>query len=541
MSVPVDEPPVVGLDRTHTQTYAQAVMALGWLLRDRRQQRGKRAWSEAEDAALAHDEAEDLLRHPPVRQVTPAEARETTGWADSRSVTNQEDELEVRIRPTEAGRWVLEAEIVPLQPATSTDTMRLQVSCDTEARARDLAAELAAAGPDRDLLARLTGHTQRTDQRRRAARHDTVQDHEQWLRTVAEAAQEAWSPEIAEAVSGSAAFGILAQHVQTLADRGYAPADVLRRIPEADLARPTTRDAGALAGWFAANLTDQLVVVEADPSHTPDATPSQRPGAGATGPVLRDIPRQDVDRAAAEELVRTAAPDVAEQLVGCRAWPTLARTIHDGIQAGQPVERMLASFPHEAIARARKPAAYATRLLQRSLDDQHQAAAARAGRPWPPSPRPRSGSTPVEPAERLGDLDPTSAVDRVVLDAAHPSSGPVDPAAAASHNDAAEDAEAAADRAERDAGYERTHPDVTGTPGGSGAATEDSEPERIDDLAAGYHATAAAEHSSASAALRAEVPFTPAARADAPGRPAHPSRPHPAPARALTRHPRRHR
>ncbi len=488
MTETATEPPVLGLDRSQTQTYVQAAMALGWMLRERRQERGKRAWSEAEDATRAHDELEDLLRTPPVRGLTTSERRETTSWVDSRSVTDAEgrEELRVRIRPTGGDRWILAAEIVPLQPLSDPDDrVQVEISCDTEARARDLADELAAAGPDRGLLARLGGHTQRVEQRRRAARDEVAPDRQLWLEQLTEAAHEAWPSEVAERVVDSEAFGALARHVRTLADRGYEPLDTLTRIKGADLARAD--DPGALAAWFAKKLTQQLIVVDGE--------------AAQEGPRLRDVPRAGADLAAAETVVRRVAPDLADQLVACPAWPTLAKAIHEAAEAGQPIERMLAGVSPQMFAEARKPAAYATHLLRRLQDDAQAAAASRAERPWPPSPRPRTGPAADNSPT---DLDPTSAVDRALLDTENRTAGQDDPAAAAAHSEAAQNAEAAAYSAELAAGQHAEAGGDAGRRGDEGMARQD------DNLAAGQLAAAADEHSAAAAALRASVPFTPA-------------------------------
>ena len=70
------------------------------------------------------------------------------------------------------------------------------------------------------------------------------------------------------------------------------------------------------------------------------------------------------DRAAMADLVRTAMPDtVADKVVGCRAWPALARRLGAWTDEGLPVADLLAGLPAGRVFQARTPAAYTAHLM----------------------------------------------------------------------------------------------------------------------------------------------------------------------------------
>ena len=70
------------------------------------------------------------------------------------------------------------------------------------------------------------------------------------------------------------------------------------------------------------------------------------------------------DRAAMADLVRTAMPDtVADKVVGCRAWPALARRLGAWTDEGLPVADLLADLPAGRVFQARTPAAYTAHLM----------------------------------------------------------------------------------------------------------------------------------------------------------------------------------
>ena len=64
------------------------------------------------------------------------------------------------------------------------------------------------------------------------------------------------------------------------------------------------------------------------------------------------------------DLVRTAMPDtVADKVVGCRAWPALARRLGAWTDEGLPVADLLADLPAGRVFQARTPAAYTAHLM----------------------------------------------------------------------------------------------------------------------------------------------------------------------------------
>jgi hypothetical protein len=250
-------------------------------------------------------------------------------------------------------------------------------------------------------------------------------------------------------------------------------------------------------------------------------------------------------RASMASLIEESLPRAtAEKVVGCSAWPRLAKRLADWQNEGVPVTELIGSLPTAQVDSARLPAAFAASLLNSRVqryratqrddtagaNDAEPPSRTPAGQPshdgeqthrrTPDDSGPR-GETPAD----LGwteQLDESSAVDRVGLDAAI-GMGSVEQdaqltarlgrarAASAEHGAAAAAAETRADRDEVHAGYARATPDVADT-----LEREDLEGQAeahvYDQAAAAERATAAEQHGAeVAAALRAEVAYVPAA------------------------------
>jgi hypothetical protein len=261
-------------------------------------------------------------------------------------------------------------------------------------------------------------------------------------------------------------------------------------------------------------------------------------------------------RASMATLIEDSLPRAtAEKVVGCSAWPGLAKRMADWQNEGIPVTEMIESLRVSRVDTARRPAAFAVALLNSRVrryrathnDDttgvdgaERPSRGATAGQPGQdggPTPRPTSensvhrggaeasaptlGGAPTDLAW-TEQLDGSSAIDRVGLDAAI-GLGTVEqdarlaaslgraPAATAAQGAAAEIAEARADRDEVHAGYARTTPDVEDTPRREDLDGQ-AEAHVHDQAAAAERATAAEQRGAASApALRAEVTYVPGA------------------------------
>ena len=250
-------------------------------------------------------------------------------------------------------------------------------------------------------------------------------------------------------------------------------------------------------------------------------------------------------RASMASLIEESLPRAtAEKVVGCSAWPRLAKRLADWQNEGVPVTELIGSLPTAQVDSARLPAAFAASLLNSRVqryratqrDDTVGANAAEppsrtsAGQPGhdggqthqqtPDDSAPR-GEAPAD----LGwteQLDESSAVDRVGLDAAI-GMGSVEQdaqlaarlgrarAASAGHGAAAAAAEARADRDEVHAGYARATPDLADTPEREDLEGQ-AEAHVHDQAAAAERATAAEQHGAdVAAALRAEVAYVPGA------------------------------
>lgn len=250
-------------------------------------------------------------------------------------------------------------------------------------------------------------------------------------------------------------------------------------------------------------------------------------------------------RASMASLIEESLPRAtAEKVVGCSAWPRLAKRLADWQNEGVPVTELIGSLPTTPVDSARLPAAFAASLLnsrvqryratQRDdtagVNDAEPPSRTPAGQPGHDR-EPTHQQTPqdsahhIEASADLGwteQLDESSAVDRVGLDAAI-GLGTVEqdarladrlgraPAASAAHSAAAAVAEARADRDEVHADYARATPDVADTPEREDLEGQ-AEAHVYDQAAAAERATAAEQHGAeVAAALRAEVAYVPAA------------------------------
>jgi hypothetical protein len=269
------------------------------------------------------------------------------------------------------------------------------------------------------------------------------------------------------------------------------------------------------------------------------------------------------DRIELGDLIARGLPRAAaDKVVGCPAWPGLAKRLDAWQKEGVPITEMLEALPADRLMAARKPAAYTAALLNAKVQAYRRsdrggdspglaprqselaaqietpeaparmatgdAEALEAGRRGPGARGAQDEPTVSEPngptdseLSWTDDLDPTSSIDRVGLEATVGLGSPArdarldarlrdGTAEAAGHAGAADAASGRAQEHERDAAYQRSTPDLPETElredldGQAHARGEDN-------LAAGERAIAAAERGAeAAAATRAEVTYTPA-------------------------------
>jgi hypothetical protein len=261
---------------------------------------------------------------------------------------------------------------------------------------------------------------------------------------------------------------------------------------------------------------------------------------------LTERPPVAVGRVSMAAVVEESLPRAtAEKVVGCSAWPRLAKRLADWQNEGVPVSELIGSLPTTQVDSARRPAAFATALLNSRVQNYRatrddtagatdaqppsRAPAGQPGREGEPALRQTLDDSPhtAEARADLGwteQLDESSAVDRVGLDAAI-GLGTVEqdarlaarlgraPAASAGHPAAAAAAQAQADRDEVLAGYAHVTPDVTDTPEREDLLGQ-ADANVLDQMAAAERASAAAQHGAeVAAALRAEVAYVPEATA----------------------------
>lgn len=523
MSEAATEPPLLAFDRHEVQRWTGAFVAAGELLRMRREQLGRLAWSKAKQSDLEHSRLALLAATEPT--VRPLTLTEHNDWVDNspeptyerRSDEHPTDALTVRVGPLTNGRWALFAEVGPQADEDEPNLTSIALSCENEQLARDLTDELVTRGPDRAELQRLGHHAEQLAARHAAAVRAVGETEQQRIERIADAVRQAWQPRLAETVIGNPAFGALAHRLHQLEHRGYTLPDILHRIPQQELLGRTVRNPCALAEWYAEGLVDTLVVVDGEVIATP---PDQAPAAEPTRPrdqassqsgdspdeqwhdpdeeqqaqqyrwiteqratteasvlpVLRralpdevctavreshayprlldtlgqltgtgwsidDLlanlpsqriaqadnpasylnavvsktaartgpPRAGMDLATMESLVRGAFPsEVADKVIGKKAWEALAKRVNQAQKDGLPVEQMLADLPMDFIGKARVPAAYASAELQRRISARQAADPAAADQPA--AHRQPAPHSPEKPGRRL---DPNSAIDRV--------------------------------------------------------------------------------------------------------------------------------
>lgn len=293
------------------------------------------------------------------------------------------------------------------------------------------------------------------------------------------------------------------------------------------------------------------------------------------------IHRTGPDLGPAERMMRRyLSPQTAEAVLGCRAWPGLAKQVLAWKEQGAPIAEELAAMPEDRIRNADTPAGYLKTLLRRGVDfresearkaaeeagqerDATHAARVREltevdepGRSAPVAEAVRDG-VPASPFE-VRELDPTNVVERTALEMSRGAGTVEDDAYIeqilaspdpgeiwSKFNRAAEARGRAADAEDQAAAHARTPDDPATRPREDLIGQDEASVDRR--RADRDRAIAHAEESGAptAAALRAEVahrpPTTePGAAARPETRPA-PNPPQPAPSRQVTRAPRPHR
>ena len=520
---PADDLPVMRIDNTRLESWARHLVTASGLVREVREQLGRRRFSDAEETALDHDQTARSATAATVRPLTDTETRQwqtEAARAEQHTATDPAADrgLRVRVGPIADGRWAMDADIHRLSPdghPVGDPLAAVAISCATEHTARELADELLTAGPDLDAVARIAAHSSARAARQAAAAGEVREPAAARLTRTREAIRHAWRPELAERVLASEAFPALAARLHQLEERGATMPEVLGRLSQPSLLGPKVRDPAKLAVWMCDNLLtviDGELLADPEPARpTPTPRPRQSPapspgGAAPTAPTTADTtetgppegaverdwrraiaedtvwpalraalpeplchtlrgsrgydplvdaltakhdtgwsldallaqlptekisqaddparylagvlqrrarqsapPRSGVDKMAMSRMVRDGLPpELAEQVLHCAAWPALAKRMAHAqttIRRGDPsVTEMLRRLPHAAISNARTPAAYTAQLLTRNL-------AARHGQ----RPAPRTAHEPGTPPP-VGELDPSSAIDRIALD-----------------------------------------------------------------------------------------------------------------------------
>ncbi|WP_308820227.1 hypothetical protein [Pseudonocardia alni] len=109
-----------------------------------------------------------------------------------------------------------------------------------------------------------------------------------------------------------------------------------------------------------------VVEKRARSSRPTDATPEagRAEARSETG-----VPRKGPDLGPAERMMRRyLAPETADSVIGCRAWPGLAKQLLMWKEQGTPVAEELAYLPEDRIRRAVTPAGYLKTLLRRGIE-----------------------------------------------------------------------------------------------------------------------------------------------------------------------------
>lgn len=393
----VDDLPRLALDRAQMRVWTEDLTQIVGLLASWREHRNR----VAEDAARRHDEDEKAARTPTVRPLTESETREWRGGAadgadtDTRFDVYRGRGLRVRVGPVESGRWVLDAQVDQVStaesdpqtgPAGPQTLERVEVSCATEREARKLADALAAAGPDPQTLRTLR---ERVAQRaaRQAAAAGRVRETDPQLRDrVRDEVRRHWSPELAERVISSPAFGRFAAGLGALESHGATIEDVLRRQGLQDkLSRPLVRDPAAFgASMFASLLTtiDGEVVPDQDTARTtaqqrrrPSPTPrgggqAQAPGApgGGSSPEERAWLRSITEETVWPALRTALGEPVARQVRAAGGYERLAQELAARHAVGWSLDALLTGLPAGRIITADDPAGYLRGIIGRRVE-----------------------------------------------------------------------------------------------------------------------------------------------------------------------------
>lgn len=266
---------------------------------------------------------------------------------------------------------------------------------------------------------------------------------------------------LVEQVQSSRAYTRLQNQLGELHGQGRALDDLLAGLPTDDI-RAANDPGGYLASVVQSRLEDK---------------PLRKTRADYHG--------------AAETVRASLSPETAGVITHCDAWPGLAKRIAGWESEGLPVSEMLASLPAERVRTANRPAAFATALLNSKAQSRRAAAATGGAGEKARSDRNRrdeqdaaqtlvvdgAGTTSFEgsaPAFSEPPLDPTSAVDRVGLEASQGVGTLVDDArierllnsgdAGGTHAQAATAELLRADSADRDAAHAGATPDDLDTP-----------------------------------------------------------------------------
>ncbi|OLL70269.1 hypothetical protein Ae168Ps1_6138c [Pseudonocardia sp. Ae168_Ps1] len=221
-------------------------------------------------------------------------------------------------------------------------------------------------------------------------------------------------------------FDQLRAKLTDLRSEGHDLAKLLADLPGDKI--NTARDPAAYLG----------VVVEKRPATSSLSEANREPGRAAAE-AEAGIHKTGPDLGPAERMMRRyLAPQTADSVVSCRAWPGLAKQLLAWKEEGAPLAEELARVPEERIRNADIPAGYLKTLLRRGVDLRQNAARTAAeaagqergarhtarvrdltgldepGR-WGPVPEAVRDGVPPPPFE-VRELDPTNVVDRTALE-----------------------------------------------------------------------------------------------------------------------------
>lgn len=406
---PTDDLPVMRIDSARLESWTRLATEISLIVKDARKDMGRKAFSEAEEKALDHDQSELSAIEPSVRPLTPDETQQ---WrqrgqhdAEQRTTTDAAAEhgLRVRVGPMSNQRWAMDADIHRLDPdgrPIGDPVTSVTVSCATEKTAREVADELLSTGADPDAVTRIATHTTDRAARQAAAAPEVTESVPARMTRTREAIRAVWRPELAERVLASSGFDALATRLHQLEERGATMTDVLGRLSQRSLLAPTVRDPARLAAWMCDSLltvidgevittptqtpttaqTTAQTTASATPRPSPSPRPSPRPrprdagdgspaGAAAqeAAPPAGSVER-DWQRAVAEDTVwpalRAALPEqLCHTLRGSPGYERLVTDLAAKTGAGWSPQELLARLPTEKISQADDPARYLSGVL----------------------------------------------------------------------------------------------------------------------------------------------------------------------------------